>query len=804
MLIEIRHEQFVGLSVVLGDRTVLEGLQLNGFAPRSSWQLAVAASSADDLEGTDEHWINDLRVVSGSLLERADVPVRVSLNGQQLHPPVPLTYTLRALPAVLNGTPRLGSTAGGTLVQLFGLRMASAGAPSRVCRFGDAAEVHIVAGVHVPATLHHSGASGDTVHCLAPAAAAPGALSVRVSVNGLQFSLSAFSFTYHSPLVLSAVSPSRGAVAGGTLIELTGTLPRVGVALGIAPRCRFRVPAGDEVAQPASFTTVGLRCRTPDAADYLYVGPSDLPVDAALAVSISNGDEFHGAAPSAAPLFFTYIAPHAVTGITPSIGPDLGGTRVDLSGTGLAASATLRCRFGRTVVAGNASSASAMQCAAPALAEAVGLYEHPIALPGAALSTGGDGGGDGVIELRGIAHTGGATIVLTRAHAHTAGAAILPASNARLGPGEAPAAFRLTFEVRAFGRAEGLGGLGGGGGGDEGAIAGAIAEQGEGGEGFSVSYGLLPSAGVLGERGGGNGLRIAFRTRPTPSDVAAAAAATAAISAAISAGMEAGADALESAHGLVTILLGGRVLHERLLGASDPRLRGDAYRLVLVSYEASYGLIVSVDGTRIVDGLALPGWAPRPGWRLAVGARCSTAVDHHSIRRLTLQSGRLLTGGAVDVDVALNGIDFAPGVRFPYFGIEHVAPTRGPAAGGTRAYACVGQHCTLAMPPPRPSRRPAAGSAMCRCLPRWPMTPLTCCASPPPLRAAPAPSRSPSPLPSASTARRSTEARPTFRTLRLRRSTASSLLRGAEGAAFSCTCMAPRSARRSSRPTPMP
>ena len=38
----------------------------------------------------------------------------------------------------------------------------------------------------------------------------------------------------------------------------------------------------------------------------------------------------------------------------------------------------------------------------------------------------------------------------------------------------------------------------------------------------------------------------------------------------------------------------------------------------------------------------------------------------------------------MDVDVALNGIDFAPGVRFTYFGIEHVAPTRGPAAGGTR------------------------------------------------------------------------------------------------------------------------
>ena len=80
--------RFVGLSVVLGDRTVLEGLQLNGFAPRSSWQLAVAASSADDLEGTDEHSINDLRVVSSTLLERADVPVRVSLNGQQLHPPL--------------------------------------------------------------------------------------------------------------------------------------------------------------------------------------------------------------------------------------------------------------------------------------------------------------------------------------------------------------------------------------------------------------------------------------------------------------------------------------------------------------------------------------------------------------------------------------------------------------------------------------------------------------------------------------------------------------------------------------------
>eukprot|EP00966_Prymnesium_polylepis_P144225 3330072-Prymnesium_polylepis.1 len=69
------------------------------------------------------------------------------------------------------------------------------------------------------------------------------------------------------------------------------------------------------------------------------------------------------------------------------------------------------------------------------------------------------------------------------------------------------------------------------------------------GDGFSVSYGNL-GAGVLGEHGGGSGLRVSFRTRAYPS---------------------AGGAPGE----VLGVSVGGRLLHERWLNAAagDPAIR---------------------------------------------------------------------------------------------------------------------------------------------------------------------------------------------------------------------------------------
>ena len=104
-----------------------------------------------------------------------------------------------------------------------------------------------------------------------------------------------------------------------------------------------------------------------------------------------------------------------------------------------------------------------------------------------------------------------------------------------------------------------------------------------------------------------------------------------------------------------------------------------------MALESSHGLVVVINGRRLVDGLTLPAAAyrPQPGWRFAIGARCTSAVDRHSIRNVGLSTGRLLTGGDIAVDATLNGDDYELGVTFTYFRVEHVTPTLGPAAGGT-------------------------------------------------------------------------------------------------------------------------
>ena len=128
---------------------------------------------------------------------------------------------------------------------------------------------------------------------------------------------------------------------------------------------------------------------------------------------------------------------------------------------------------------------------------------------------------------------------------------------------------------------------------------------------------------VLGEFGGGGGLRVAFRTRavapghPLPGE-------------------------------LVTVWLRGEVLAEVWLtegvsvgvgaGGAAARIRTEAWQQVEVEVEvgaatraagggaasASAGLVVTLGGVRLFGerALPLPGWRPVAGWRLGLGARC--------------------------------------------------------------------------------------------------------------------------------------------------------------------------------------
>lgn len=108
---------------------------------------------------------------------------------------------------------------------------------------------------------------------------------------------------------LSAISPTDGSQAGGTLVTLTGLglAETTGVDFGTAPAASFQVVSDTVVTAvaPSGEGTVGVTARS--AAGTASVGPQSV---------------------------FTYL-PASVT-VTPSSGPESGGTTVAIQGAGLA------------------------------------------------------------------------------------------------------------------------------------------------------------------------------------------------------------------------------------------------------------------------------------------------------------------------------------------------------------------------------------------------------------------------------------------------------------------------------------
>ena len=223
---------------------------------------------------------------------------------------------------------------------------------------------------------------------------------------------------------------------------------------------------------------------------------------------------------------------------------------------------------------------------------------------------------------------------------------------------------------------------------------------------------------VLGEFGGGGGLRVAFRTR------------------AVAAGRALPGE-------VVTVWLRGEVLAEVWLteaeaeaeaagvgvgvgvGGAAARIRTEAWQQVEVEVEvetraaegggasasASAGLVVTLGGVRLFGErpLPLPDWRPVAGWRIGLGARCGEpnpspspdfnpnphahpspnprcgeGDDRHLVRSLLVESGLRLRAGALPLQVSRNGQDYdAGGVHLLYHAQPAMLPRYGPADGGT-------------------------------------------------------------------------------------------------------------------------
>ena len=111
-----------GLTVTHDGELVIAD-QIPGWAPTTDWQFGWGARTGDR---KDNHWIDDVRVSSGFLLDTGAVAFGVTLNNgsdvSPLAPPAGYTYT--ADPAVFSFSPTTGPTDGNTTVVLKGSMLA--------------------------------------------------------------------------------------------------------------------------------------------------------------------------------------------------------------------------------------------------------------------------------------------------------------------------------------------------------------------------------------------------------------------------------------------------------------------------------------------------------------------------------------------------------------------------------------------------------------------------------------------------------------------------------------------------------
>jgi DNA-binding beta-propeller fold protein YncE len=125
---------------------------------------------------------------------------------------------------------------------------------------------------------------------------------------------------------VDAVSPTEGPTAGGTLVEITGT------GLGAAAKVEFGGISVDD-SEFISNTKTKIELKSPQHSAGTFP------------VIVTTGG---GTSPDTPDDDYTYIAPPAVTGLSPSSGPVSGGNEVEIIGTRLGEAS--KVEFGTTVV----------------------------------------------------------------------------------------------------------------------------------------------------------------------------------------------------------------------------------------------------------------------------------------------------------------------------------------------------------------------------------------------------------------------------------------------------------------------
>lgn len=264
------------------------------------------------------------------------VPLEISLNAQQ--------YTAQGhnfstfVPPLISGlSPTHGPIAGDTSVRIAGVSFGGANSGAYACRFGEE---------RVNASL----VTASVLRCVTRALPL-GSHCVEVSLNGQDFSDACTSFTAVALQDLLSASPMSGPAAGDTRVTLRGH----NLAGGPDYRCRF-------ILGPLSVLVNATFMRSALGDSVICYSPAWVSAPATQDLSVTtNGQQF------TAPVPFKVFATPLISSLSPTSGPVLGVTAIQLLGTSLSGGSEYLCDFDGELVGARAISASELSCTAPAM-----------------------------------------------------------------------------------------------------------------------------------------------------------------------------------------------------------------------------------------------------------------------------------------------------------------------------------------------------------------------------------------------------------------------------------------------------
>ena len=140
-----------------------------------------------------------------------EVSVSVAIYGVVLQSPILFTYQVAS--SIVGVMPSLGSTAGGTVVIVYGISFHTHGSMPGVCQciFGN---------ISVPGLVVNSTA----IECMSPASPflSSGPVAIGVSLDRQNISPTVI-FTYISPVTIDSIYPNLGLSRGGSSVLVHGS-----------------------------------------------------------------------------------------------------------------------------------------------------------------------------------------------------------------------------------------------------------------------------------------------------------------------------------------------------------------------------------------------------------------------------------------------------------------------------------------------------------------------------------------------------------------------------------------------------